>query len=119
VLDAVLPLLNIGARVPVCGFIAHYNGATGAAPTPDLRPALLATVLQKRVRLQGFIVLDHYGDRFEHLLRFRKQMRHWIGEGQVHVQENVIHGLLEAPQAFIDLLSGHHLGKTVVRVAEA
>ena len=25
VLDAVLPLLNVGARVPVCGFIAHYN----------------------------------------------------------------------------------------------
>ncbi|MDR7152534.1 NADPH-dependent curcumin reductase CurA [Hydrogenophaga palleronii] len=119
VLDAVLPLLNTGARVPVCGFIAHYNDAAGAAQTPDLRPALLATVLQKRVHLQGFIVLDHYGERFEHLLRFRTQMRHWIEKGHVRVQENVVHGLLEAPQGFIDLLSGHHLGKTVVRVAEA
>ena len=31
VFDAVLPLLNIGARVPVCGAIAHYNDATPAA----------------------------------------------------------------------------------------
>lgn len=118
VLDAVLPLLNNGARVPVCGFIAHYNGPADTTPGPDLRPALLATVLQKRIRLQGFIVLDHYGERFEHLLRFRAQMHRWIEEGSVRVQENVVDGLLQAPQGFIDLLSGRHLGKTVVRVAE-
>jgi NADPH-dependent curcumin reductase CurA len=29
VLAAVLPLLNIGARMPVCGFVAHYNDAAG------------------------------------------------------------------------------------------
>jgi NADPH-dependent curcumin reductase CurA len=64
VFDAVLPLLNIGARVPVCGHIADYNAA--ALPTgPNRLPLLLATVLQKRIRMQGFIILDHYGDRFE------------------------------------------------------
>lgn len=119
VLDAVLPLLNPGARVPVCGFIAHYNGATGDAPPPDQRPALLATVLQKRVRMQGFIVLDHYGERLEHLRRFRERMRRWIEEGRVHAQEHLVDGLLQAPQGLIDLLAGRHLGKTVVRVAEA
>lgn len=119
VLDAVLPLLNPGARVPVCGFIAHYNGPTDGAGAPDQRPALLATVLQKRVRLQGFIVLDHYGERFEHLRRFRERMHRWIEEGRVHTQEHVVDGLLQAPQGLIDLLAGRHLGKTVVRVAEA
>ena len=119
VLDAVLPLLNPGARVPVCGFIAHYNGPTDDASATDQRPALLATVLQKRVRLQGFIVLDHYGERFEHLRRFRERMHRWIDEGRVHAQEHVVDGLLQAPQGLIDLLAGRHLGKTVVRVAEA
>lgn len=122
VLDAVLPLLNAGARVPVCGFIAHYNGpteGTGGASAPDQRAALLATVLQKRVRMQGFIVLDHYGEHFEQLRRFRERMRRWIDEGRVHAQEHVVDGLLQAPQGLIDLLAGRHLGKTVVRVAEA
>src|SRR5690606_2090011 len=65
VLDAVLPRLNIGARIPLIGHIADYNGA--AAPGPDRRPALL----QKRIRMQGMIILDHYADRFE---AFRRDM---------------------------------------------
>lgn len=119
VLNAVLPLLNPGARVPVCGFISHYNGPTDGAGETDQRPALLATVLQKRVRMQGFIVLDHYGERFEHLRQFRERMHRWIDEGRVHAQEHLVDGLLQAPQGLIDLLAGRHLGKTVVRVAAA
>lgn len=114
VLQAVLPLLNIGARVPVCGFIAHYNEAE-AATGPDHLPHLLAAVLQKRVRLQGFIILDHYGPRFE---QFRDEMAGWIRSGQVKAHEARVQGLGNAPQAFIDLLRGRHLGKVVVKVAE-
>jgi NADPH-dependent curcumin reductase len=113
VLDAVLPLLNPGARVPVCGFIAHYNdGAESAGP--DRRPQLLAAVLQKRVRLQGFVILDHYGERFD---TFRREMAAWVANGQVKLHEDCAQGLEQAPQAFIGMLQGRNLGKQVVRVA--
>jgi NADPH-dependent curcumin reductase CurA len=112
VLDAVLPLLNIGARVPVCGFIAHYNGES--SPQADSLPRMLSAVLQKRVRVQGFIILDHYGERFE---RFRHDMEDWLAIGRIAVREHVVDGLEAAPAAFIDLLQGRSFGKTVVRIA--
>ncbi|HEX7803828.1 MAG TPA: NADP-dependent oxidoreductase [Pseudoxanthomonas sp.] len=112
VLDAVLPLLNLGARIPVCGFIAHYN-----QPSPsrqDLRPQLLAAVLQKRVRMQGFIILDHYADRFE---EFRRDMGQWLGTGRIKLREDRADGLEQAPAAFIGLLEGRNFGKLIVDVA--
>jgi NADPH-dependent curcumin reductase CurA len=113
VFDAVLPLLNIGARVPVCGFIAHYNDA---APSdgPDRLPRLVATLLAKRIRMQGFIILDHYGERFE---TFRREMSGWIADGLVKLREDTVDGLEHAPAAFAGLLEGRNFGKLVVRVA--
>jgi NADPH-dependent curcumin reductase CurA len=114
VLQAVLPLLNVGARVPVCGFIAHYNDA--APPSgPDHLPQLLAAVLQKRVRMQGFIILDHYGERYE---AFRREMGEWVAAGHVRLHEERVEGLESAPAALIGMLEGRHLGKLVVRVAQ-
>lgn len=112
VLRAVLPLLNVGARVPVCGFIAHYN-ETPARAGEDHLPALLAAVLQKRVRMQGFIILDHYEARFE---TFHAQMRKLVRDGAIRIDEEVVVGLENAPSAFIDMLEGRHLGKVVVSV---
>ncbi|KAF1719569.1 NADP-dependent oxidoreductase [Pseudoxanthomonas wuyuanensis] len=114
VLDAVLPLLTIGARMPVCGFIAHYNQASSSAAT-DRLPKLLATVLQKRVRMQGFIILDHYAERFAD---FRREMAEWVAQGRVRLREDVIDGLEQAPLAFAGLLEGKNFGKLVVRVAD-
>ena len=111
VLDAVLPLLNVGARVPVCGFIAHYND--GIPHGPDRRAALLAAVLQKRIRMQGFIILDHYGARFD---AFRREMGEWVARGLVKLREDRVEGLEQAPAAFIGLLQGRNAGKLVVRV---
>lgn len=115
VFDAVLPLLNIGARVPVCGHIADYS--KDAQPSGlDRLPQLLATVLQKRIRMQGFVILDHYGERFD---AFRREMRTWIAAGQVKPREDVVDGLDNAPAAFIGLLQGRNFGKLVVHVANA
>lgn len=114
VLDAVVPLLNLGARIPVCGFIAHYNDVHGASG-PDKRPALIATVLQKRVRMQGFIILDHYADRFA---AFQADMSRWVSEGRVKLLEDVVDSLENAPSALIGLLQGRNFGKVVVRVAD-
>ena len=114
VFDAVLPLLNLGARVPICGFIANYNDATPPAG-PDRLPKLVATLLQKRIRMQGFIILDHYADRFE---AFRRDMGQWVAEGRVKLREDRVDGLERAPEAFIGLLEGRNFGKLVVRVAQ-
>lgn len=114
VLDAVLPLLNLHARVPVCGFIAHYNEERSEHGA-DKRTQLLGTILARRVRMQGFIILDHYADRFG---AFRRDMSQWIAQGQIRFQEDIVDGLEQAPDAFIGLLQGRNFGKLVVRVAE-
>jgi NADPH-dependent curcumin reductase CurA len=113
VLDAVLPLLNLHARMPLCGFIAHYNQEPSGGGM-DKRPQLLATVLQRRVRMQGFIILDHYKDRFT---AFQRDMSKWVGEGRITLMEDMVGGLEHAPAALIRLLQGHNLGKVLVRVA--
>jgi len=115
VFDAVLPLLNIGARVPVCGIIAHYNDEAPPAG-PDRLPETMAIVLQRRIRVQGFIILDHYADRFE---AFRRDMTEWLDNGRIKLREDRVDGLENAPAAFIGLLEGRNFGKLIVRVADA
>jgi NADPH-dependent curcumin reductase len=113
VFDAVLPLLNNGARVAVCGNIAHYND--GAAPAgPDRLPKLISTVLQKRIHMQGLVILDHYGQRFE---AFRHEMSNWVTTGKVKLLEERVEGLENAAPAFAGLLAGRNLGKVIVRVS--
>jgi NADPH-dependent curcumin reductase len=112
VFDAVLPLLNLHARVPVCGFISHYNDATAPAG-PDRLPGLVAALLAKRIRMQGFIILDHYGARFD---AFRREMTGWLDQGRIVLQEDIVDGLEQAPAALARLLQGGNFGKTVVRV---
>lgn len=114
IFEAVLPLLNIGARVPVCGFISHYNDDR-LPPGPNRLPLLLAAVLQKRIHMQGFIILDHYGDRFD---AFRRDMEEWVRAGSVRLREDRVDGLENAPEAFIGLLQGRNFGKVVVRVSD-
>ena len=57
VLDAVLPLLNNFARVPVCGNVAEYN-VVERKVGPDRMPALLLAILGKRLTFRGFVVSD-------------------------------------------------------------
>ena len=112
VLYAVVPLLNVGARVPLCGLIAWYNLDKAPAGV-DRTPALLSTVLRWRIRIQGFIVLDHY-DRYP---AFYKEMSGWLREGRVRYREEVIEGLEHAPHGLMGLLQGGNFGKLVVRVS--
>lgn len=114
VFDAVLPRLNHGARVPVCGVIAHYNDAA-PRPGPDRLPQVMSTLLQRRIRMQGFIILDHYAERFE---AFRRDMGQWLEEGRITLREHRVDGLEHAPEAFIGLLQGRNFGKLVVRVGD-
>ena len=114
VFDAVLPLLNARARVPVCGLIAQYNAA-GAPQGPDRLPRLMGTILTKRIKMQGFIIFQDYGDSFD---EFSKNMTGWLDEGKIKYREDVVDGLENAPQAFIGQLQGKNFGKLVVHVAD-
>ncbi|PTT87499.1 NADP-dependent oxidoreductase, partial [Pelomonas sp. HMWF004] len=86
VFDAVLPLLNTRARIPVCGLIAGYN-ATSLPPGPDRLGLLMATLLRKRILMQGFIIFDDYGPRWP---EFAGAMREWVLDGQVKVREDIV-----------------------------
>lgn len=114
VFDAVLPLLNTKARIPVCGLIADYN-ATGLPDGPDRLGLLARTILTKRIRMQGFIIFDDYGPRYG---EFHDQMRSWLDEGKIKFREDIVEGLENAPQAFIGLLEGKNFGKLIIHVAD-
>ncbi|HLJ63945.1 MAG TPA: NADP-dependent oxidoreductase [Stellaceae bacterium] len=111
VFEAVLPLLNPFARIPVCGLIAHYN-ATSAPPGPNMVPALMAQILTKRLHIEGFIVTDfwnQFGD-------FMKEIAPAIRAKRLKYREDVVEGLENAPRAFQGLLKGANFGKLLVRV---
>lgn len=101
------------ARIPVCGLVSSYN-ATELPPGPDRLPLLMATVLKKRIRLQGFIIAQDYGHRIH---EFQKEMGQWVKEDKIHYREDITDGLENAPQTFIGLLKGKNFGKVVIRVA--
>ncbi len=107
VFDAVWPLLNNHARVPVCGLIAHYND-TALPAGPDRLPKLMTTILSKRIRMQGFIILDYYATGYA---PFLKDMSEWVAQGSVKVLEDVIPDLTDAPAALIGLLAGKNFGQ--------
>jgi NADPH-dependent curcumin reductase CurA len=111
--NAVLPLLNDFARIPVCGLIAHYN-ATEPPAGPDRSPELMIKILRQRLTLRGFIVTD-FADQ---AIAFYKDMSAWIREGRIKYREDVVEGLEAAPEAFIGLLRGKNFGKLLVRVAK-
>jgi NADPH-dependent curcumin reductase CurA len=113
VFDAVLPLLNTKARVPLCGLIAQYND-TDLPRGPDRMGLLMRTLLTKRIRMQGFIIFDDYGPRFG---EFLAAMGEWVRQGKIKYREDVVEGLKNAPDAFIGMLEGQNFGKLVVRVA--
>ena len=114
VFDAVLPLLNISARVPVCGLISNYN-ATQLPEGPDRSALLMRTLLTKRIRMQGFIIFDDYGHRYP---EFARDMGQWLTQGKIKFREDIVDGLENAPQAFIGMLEGKNFGKLIVRVAK-
>lgn len=112
VLDAVLPLLNDNARVPVCGLVAQYN-ATSLPDGPDRLGWLMGQMLVKKIRMQGFIIFDNFADRYP---EFAKDMQAWVSKGDIKYREQIVDGLEVAPKALIGLLKGENFGKLVVRV---
>jgi NADPH-dependent curcumin reductase CurA len=104
--EAVWPLLNDFARIPVCGLIAQYNDTT-PRPGPNF-----FTVLRKRLAIRGFIVWDFAEKEAD----FRRDVAAWIRDGRIKYREDVVEGLENAPQAFLGLLQGKNFGKLLVKL---
>lgn len=112
VFDAVLPLLNTGARIPLCGLISGYN-ATELPQGVDRLGSFMATLLIKRIKVQGFIIFDDYGHRYP---EFAAEMAQWLQEGKIHYREQRVVGLEQAPSTFIGMLEGENFGKVVIQL---
>ena len=109
ILDAVLPLLNQNARVPICGQISQYN----RRERDGLRN--VGVFLDKCVMLQGFRIGSHLARRDAAL----DELMDWYRAGRLKYRETVAEGLEAAPDALVNLLSGGNIGKQVVRLAAA
>ncbi|WP_027055233.1 NADP-dependent oxidoreductase [Mesorhizobium erdmanii] len=110
--DEVLPLLNVYARVPVCGLIAQYNGPGGSAS--DRLPANMSAILRRSLHLRGFINTEFLETHYH---TFQKEIGPLVARGEIKYREDVVEGLENAPEAFIAMLSGGNFGKLLVRVA--
>jgi NADPH-dependent curcumin reductase CurA len=108
ILEACLPQMKNYGRIACCGAVSQYDGAP-SAHGPRGIPGLIVV---KRLIMQGFIVMD-FMDRRERALA---DLQAWVASGQLKVQEDVIDGLENTPQALIGLLAGDNRGKRMVRV---
>jgi NADPH-dependent curcumin reductase CurA len=109
--DAVWPLFNDDARVPLCGLVSGYNGVV--AEVGGIHDLLMSLIV-RRIRLQGFLNADHLGQFPD----FERQVGDWLAAGEMRAWETIASGLDEAPSAFIDLFKGLNTGKLVVQFAE-
>ena len=105
--DAALGLINIGARIAICGQIAQYN-----AKNPPRGPRPFATLLVRRARAEGFIIFD-FKERFPEAQR---RLSNWVKEGRLRVRETVVEGFENVPKAFLGLFAGENTGKMVVKL---
>ncbi len=109
VLEAALSLMNLRGRIACCGNVSQYDVAQ-PAPGPMAVPGLVVT---KRLRLEGFIVMDFYDQRTVAEARLAR----WVEQGRIKAIVDVIDGLENAPQALVGLFEGRNRGKCAVRVS--
>ena len=106
-LQAALFALHPFGRVVACGAISHYNDAH-----PEPGPRNLALIVSKRLRVQGFIVIDHW----DRIPAFLAEMGPWLRDGKLRYRETIVEGIENAPAAFVGLFRGDNVGKMLVRV---
>jgi NADPH-dependent curcumin reductase CurA len=108
ILEACLPQMNLHGRIACCGAVSQYDGA----PSPTGPRGVPGLIVVKRLTMQGFIVMD-FEDQREQAMA---DLQRWVKSGQLKVQEDIINGLENTPQALIGLLAGENRGKRMVKV---
>jgi NADPH-dependent curcumin reductase CurA len=107
ILEAVLNLINLRARISICGMISQYN-----ADQPAPGPKNLANLISKRARMEGFLCTD-YSNRAQEAFT---EMIGWLMQGKLKYRVDVVEGLENAPRALKKLFDGSNSGKLIVRV---
>jgi len=105
--DAVFPLMNVYGRMSICGQISQYN-----LEKPEPGPRILAYVLVKQLKVEGFIVF-RWQNRYQEGI---VQMAKWLGEGKLKHREEIVDGFENTVKAFIGMLKGDNTGKMLVKV---
>jgi NADPH-dependent curcumin reductase CurA len=105
IMNEVLGRMNLHGRVVLCGLISGYT-------KEDPGMASFGTVLVKRLRVQGFIILD-YAARF---MEAATQLGKWKMFGKLKDRETIVEGLEKAPDAINMLFTGGNTGKLIVKV---
>ncbi len=106
-LEAVLPLMNAHGTVVVCGMVSDYNHQD--------EPYAVRTLWQlvvKRLTLRGFLTYEHP----DCIPRAQAELNDLVLGGDLVGLTSIYEGLTAAPTAFIDLMSGHTIGKTLVKL---
>jgi NADPH-dependent curcumin reductase CurA len=111
--EAVLPLFNRFARVPLCGLIAQYNGV-GQADSDRLAETL-RVMLTKNMTVRGFFNTEFVEEYYPQFLRV---VSDGISDGRITYREDVTEGLERAPEAFLRMLRGQNFGKALVNVGD-
>jgi len=101
-------LMNQGGRIALCGAISVYNNDKTKA---NLVPFDYWSLIYKNLKMEGFMVMRWQKEWLEGI----HQLRDWIIEGKLKVQETINEGFEVMPQAFIDLLSGKNTGKQIIK----
>jgi NADPH-dependent curcumin reductase len=109
ILDAVLSLINLRARIVLCGLISQYNATE---PVPG--PYNFINIVTQRARLEGFIILDYF-DRAQEALA---DLGQWYAQGKIKYRVDAIDGLENAPRAINKLFDGTNQGKLIIKVSE-
>ena len=108
---AVAPLLNAGARVPICGYISQYN-ATDIASVES--PFDVFGALPTPPEHRFFLVFEWNAEHAETTQRLAE----WIKSGQLKYRESIAVGLDSAVAAFRGMLRGENFGKQLVKIAD-
>src|ERR687890_2563910 len=106
-LEAAIDNMKVFGRIVLCGMISQYN----LSSLPE-GPSNLFSAITNRLKMQGFIVRDHYNM----LNEFYADMSRWISQGKIKWNETVFEGLENAPKAFLALFKGENTGKMLVKI---
>jgi NADPH-dependent curcumin reductase CurA len=107
ILDACLAMINLRARIVICGAISQYNNTT-----PIKGPSNYLSLLVNRARMQGMVVFD-YADRYGLAAR---EMAGWMAAGKLIGREDIVDGIETFPKTLLKLFSGENFGKLVLKV---
>jgi NADPH-dependent curcumin reductase CurA len=108
--DGVFQVMNLHARIAVCGQISQYN-----LEKPESGPRVLWKLIEKRAKVQGFLIFDYAARYKEGAL----QLAEWLRAGKLKYRETIVQGLENAPRAFLGMLRGENIGKQLVQVSSA